>query len=142
MRVVNRVLSILVSLAVIVATVCILLVMLVGVAPASLSPTPWFDTQLTQFTGLSGGAWDRAVAISAAMLFLGLVLLFMDMMPERAYTGRRARLAGTDRVVTERPVDSARVTTRNEPADTVVAQPDYPVVNHETDSHPIEDRGD
>lgn len=143
MRIFNRVLSILVALAVIVATVCILLVMVPGVAASSLSPTPWFNTQLTHLGSLTGGAWNRAVGISAAMLFLGLIVLFMDLMPERAYSRREARPVETDRVVTERPIRTEPVTTRNEPADTVVPEPEQPIVtDHETTSYPIEEHGD
>lgn len=77
----NWLLTLLLALAVVVSSIAVLIVALGWFTPNQVAPTPWMREQLRIFTNLSGGAWERAVAISAALIFIGLIVLIFDLIP-------------------------------------------------------------
>ncbi len=81
MNVVNRILLILVALALVVAAGAVLLVTLGALDPEQLAPTAWLRDRLSPFTDLDdrNRAWTIGVCIAA--LLVGLVLLMLELKP-------------------------------------------------------------
>lgn len=77
----NWILVLLLALAVIVASIAVLIVTVGWFTPGQVAVTPWMRDQLGLFTNLSGDAWARTVAISGALIFVGLAVLIFDLIP-------------------------------------------------------------
>ena len=81
MNVFNRLLVILLDVALLVATVAVLLVALGLARPVDLAPVPWFADRLVPFTQIDPVSWSWAVGICLALVFAGLVLLVLELRP-------------------------------------------------------------
>lgn len=79
----NWLLVLLLALAVIVASIAVLIVAVGWFTPDQVAVTPWMRDQLGLFTNLSGSAWARTVSISGALIFVGLAVLVFDLIPGR-----------------------------------------------------------
>ena len=81
MNVFNRLLIILLDVAMLVAVAAVLLVALGVARPVDLAPTPWFADRLVPFTQLDPVSWSWAVGICLALLLAGLALLVVELRP-------------------------------------------------------------
>jgi hypothetical protein len=81
----NRVLVVLLAVALLVGVVAVLLVSLGGARPADLAPAPWFADRLGPFAGLDGGVWTWTVGVCVALGVAAVLLLVLELRP-----GRRA----------------------------------------------------
>lgn len=77
----NWLFTVLLALAVIVASIAVLIVAVGWFSPGQVAVTPWMRDQLQLFTNLSGDAWARTVSISGALIFVGLIVLIIDLIP-------------------------------------------------------------
>lgn len=88
MNIVNRLLMILILIALLIVFVAILLVTLGWTEPATLAPNDWFQRRLADFQDLSGSDWNWALAVSIAVIVISLILLVLELMPGRREPSR------------------------------------------------------
>jgi hypothetical protein len=81
MNVVNRILLILLALAVVVAAIAVLLVTLGVLTPEQLAPTVWLRDRLLPFTDLDDRNRAWTIGVSIAALLVGLALLLLELKP-------------------------------------------------------------
>lgn len=93
MNIFNRLFMILLSLVVLVASLGVLLVTLGWVAPATVSPSPWFRHRLNTFVGMGGSTWDWTIGIACGLIVLSVLLFLL----ETRRPARRASVAPVER---------------------------------------------
>ena len=82
MSVLNRIIAIIVALAILAGAVYVILVT-VGAVSVDAVPTDWFDDPLGRAEETSGGTQAAIVALSVVVALLMLVLLFFELNPPR-----------------------------------------------------------
>lgn len=83
MNVFNRVLVVLLAVALLVGAVAVVLVALGAARPADLAPAPWFADRLTPFTDLDARAWNWTAGVCLALVVGAGLLLVLELRPGR-----------------------------------------------------------
>jgi uncharacterized alkaline shock family protein YloU len=84
----NRLVIVLLAMALLVAAAAVLLVTLGLARPTDLAPAPWFADRLAPFAQLDPSSWGWTVGVCLGLVLVGLLLLVAELRPGRREESR------------------------------------------------------